>query len=993
MGETELAFRATQQNAMLAWSWGAFLICAACGIGLSRRLAILIAAVGLSAAIALLVPASWSSAASATVLGFSVGLVRGLAWRNRLPVTAPISEDETANNPPSTTSLVIGSLAIMFVALAAGRVIHAQPAAEPPRTVYPVYVPVDEKKVPVPSKKYLVPLDFYRALRLETERLKRPPRGWIVGSARYVGSLGWDPLDKRFTLSRLKARFQLTVWSGEDPIRLRLGGEGLQEPPLVATLDGREISLAVGDDGLLEIEPLPPGSYQLEIPLRPQARSVDGRSTVDFQIPPAPDSRLELTLAPQSPSVEVVSAVGARHWNEASRLLTVDLGPTSRLTAHWREAELGEMKPEDVSVSQLQWLKVSAGNAVLEVRFQFQVGRGAARSVRFETDPRLRLLRVRQPDDAPETRIRDLGGTPRVYEATFAKPVSGSFSVEPSFLLEGTSGVGNLRPPRVEALGVELTKRWMAVSIDPSLETTPPKAEREVPLEAFQQAWGAAELSPPVFKVYDLRNDPAPLWSLATRPREAGKQAEQILWLTVKPRRIDVRLDAWIRASSAPSFQHGFHCPANWIVERVTCDGPDARGEARWFRTAPEELTVLFQADADVLQRVRLEGWLPAPTQGSLELPAAWVKQAELTGAKIVVRNSPETQVEIESLEDLQPIDPAELVADFPSGLATAAWEVASKEALSARSYGAVLRVSPNRPRLRAVQTTVMSREGAQWLAEIQIQVHGASDGATDSLQFDLPSTWNGPFQATPDADIRVDAGRDGSRQLTVRFPETILLGFHATIRSPLTIPSGARVTVPAIHPVESIATNHYVVLPREIEGQLVSWSVHGLREVDLLPETAVPPRGPVRVYRAGKRFRAALRSTDQTNKKPRVRLADVAARYDSEGVCHAVAALDFDPAGRAQCVLELPPRARLRLIQLDGRPLRAAPSGKSQWTFDVGAGQYPHRLDVMYSAPESRSHWRQTQLVTPKLVDFPVDRTLWTLSSPPGSLADSPFA
>jgi hypothetical protein len=114
----------------------------------------------------------------------------------------------------------------------------------------------------------------------------------------------------------------------------------------------------------------------------------------------------------------------------------------------------------------------------------------------------------------------------------------------------------------------------------------------------------------------------------------------------------------------------------------------------------------------------------------------------------------------------------------------------------------------------------------------------------------------------------------------------------------------------------------------------------------------------------------------------PRVRLVDNHVALHADGSALGVAVFDLEPAGLAECVLELPTGSRLIHAFVEGlSPAIHAVSG-NVWQLPLGPDQLPQRIKVIFKFESSQGVAGQSQVevFAPKLRGLPVMRTLWTV-------------
>ena len=101
-------------------------------------------------------------------------------------------------------------------------------------------------------------------------------------------------------------------------------------------------------------------------------------------------------------------------------------------------------------MEELIWVKLQPGSPVIDARFKFRVIDGKVRRVRVLADPRLRLLPSWNTGSAV-TALHTLPGDPETIEMELAAAAGEQVTLDLTFLVAGTSGIGNFRLPRLEA--------------------------------------------------------------------------------------------------------------------------------------------------------------------------------------------------------------------------------------------------------------------------------------------------------------------------------------------------------------------------------------------------------------------------------------------------------------------------------------------------------------------------------------------------------------
>jgi len=992
-GDEELTLDVLQTNAWLTWRYGAFLLALGCMSLLTARGRWLL--VGGLLALAAFVPPTWSLVASAACWGSWTWL----AWRIVWP--GPLWVLPDARPVRSTVSFAAVPARIVLFGLAAGWLLgwggesglRAQPlpGTQPGEAfVYPVLIPVDAEKNPVQDEKYQIPTELYRQMTQRVDQLRGKPQGWLWGPVLYEGKLTWQPLAKRYIPGPCKASFDLYVFGPSTRVQLPWNVQGLVEPPggglpLTATLDGRacDVTLWTGNEGRLEFDvPAVDRPYRLELDFHPRVQSFEDESEFDLSLPKLPQAQLKWEVPSPLPLLDWPTALGPVRFDEPLQMLTAELGPANRLTARWRDEEAPLLQVAETKVEQLMWLKVLPGSAVLEVKWHYHVLQGAVRRVTLMADSRLRLLRLRPSLTAGEVQLREQPGNPKTYQVNFARPLTGEFTLDTTFLLEGTSGVGNLRLPRVEAVGSDAQVHWLGVTLDSSLEATH-AAGQEIPPELFANAWGQPSIRASLHRVFQVAPDQLPWWGLTTRPRAPRKTGDQTLFLSAGRKRVQVKFVAQLTAAGAPSFQHEVSAPPEFILEKLTLEQDGGSRSVRWSRDMQGKVNVLLTAPATGRQTLTLEGSLPWELPARLTLPVFQTEQTELTRSRLVLTRQPGVKVQVEGLTGWQSADPPSPL-DPKLGSLLAAYQLAPALLTSpAPKTQGTLVASSVRPQISGIQITTLRRDSGRWRLSLELLLPQVEPGSIESLRWALPAGWAGPEQVPSGWAMQVEKTPGEQRSELVLRPLQALAGdVRVRLEGPATLGTG-RDLLPWVAPLGLSKLEQYLVVPSEWEGQVVAWEVPGGQTADLPEQASVPPPGSL-VFRATpRRLTASWRVSGRGSRYPRVWLADQRFRAASSTHYRGLTTFSLEPAGEDQCELLLPLGTQPLLIQVNGNPAVAWPTAADRWQILLPSPQEPTQISLLYSGefPPGWTAWGESRLPVPRLADYPVEKTLWSVS------------
>ncbi len=467
----------------------------------------------------------------------------------------------------------------------------AKPASRATPT-YTVFVPVDDSGQLASGKYYSIPERLYAEMYAAADAASNRPGAWLLAGADYRGVLARDAAQRRVALNELKGLFDLHVFEPNATIRLTIDRESAAFGEGGVRVDGEPTPVEWdAAHGALCFQITDPGQYRVEINLLPSVARAGG---VELAIPPLALAEFELTAPVDAPTIEVSSARGEVTFSREQGMMSGHLGPTARFAARWQEATGADGAANNVEAEELCWLHVRPGALTLDVRLRLRVNEGRVRQVRLMADPRLRLL----PGSAESPIVAEshvLPGDPQVIDLELARPLADGATIDLRFVLAGASGIGNIRLPRLEVSDARTTRRWMAVSIDPSLvcEEQPAAEAKPLAVPDFATAWGPSDSRPSA--AYSLPRSEAPLM-LSTRPRELRPLVEQTLSLGIAQGRITALLEVSSQSLTASSFQLSLEGPRGLRVERVALFEDGLQRVARWSQDGSGRITIFLNS-------------------------------------------------------------------------------------------------------------------------------------------------------------------------------------------------------------------------------------------------------------------------------------------------------------------------------------------------------------------------------------------------------------
>lgn len=950
------------------------------------------------------------------------GTLLGIAWNIAIPrprLTSSEAARQREGSTPRTLTAragVLGLLAILMLGAAAtGQPPATQSQPEPSsgtpgregepdqvpssqgahetraRRVYPVLIPVDDERRPT-GDRYHVPEEFRDRLRERAMEVRGQPRGWLLQKALYSGSLVQDAGQGRLRPAALTAAFTLRVFAPATPLAIAFGpGEAAVQTEL-ATLDGNPIEVQWdAETRMLRTEPLEAGEHVLEVPLLPEAQSLGLRDGFLVSCPRACQARLELALPAAAEDVLVPEARGAQGRAADGHQLWAELGPVDAFSVRWL-SQVPAPAEAAVTLEQLVWLKLQPGSVAAEVRFRFDLQNRQLDRLRLLVDQRVRMLPLDVPEDQAPT-IRTLPREPRLprdvelVELQFPQPLTGKQELAVPFLVVGTTGVGSVRLPRIEALDAVTGRVWVGVLVDAALEYTPPDAELAPPVKVsdFAAVWGddAPQLD---FAVELLPG--RPLASVVVRRRNPTTTAEQQLAFVFGNGGTGVEYVAQLETTGGVVFQHQLDVPAEFQVEQVVLRLTDREAVVRWARTPSGGIAVFFKEPAGGHQELLVQGWMPAA--GGVNLPAAAFRLRGVETLRTTVHLRREGSALVSA------VDPGGVTEIVPpaEGGAFRGWPVKSF-VIDGGMPELAVEVQPNQARVRATQVSWIERTGDGWMVHVEIQAE-AIQGQLDELRLEIPPDCQGPFE------VLSASGETGAGQAVVRTTATrrlllvrlrhsaaALTGVH--VRGPWNPPAGDAIALPQINLLDAEALVRYVLLPQQLGTERVAWSTDRLLPESLpvgLPFSA--PAVPWDSFRVlATPYRAILRTEALAAGRPRIRHAETSLTWLEQGRYAGHTVLDLEPGGATTIALHVPPEVELLHCTVDGIDATLVRTAPTRWEIPLAQQPLPLRIELAFNWSSSpAATWRPDTVFSPSPAELAVTQWLWIVRGPRGSLA-----
>ena len=952
--------------------------------------------------------------ASAATLGMLVSFVLlsiRFHRKNNARIISPADgpSDESSSSAGKTTTIA-AQTGIIFLMVAAVLLFSANIRAEespekptlPASTDYRVFVPIDAEKKPIGDKFYL-PENFYNELYRRAALAAEKPQGWLLASAVYRGNLQRETATGRLSLDAIKARYDLNVYGRMVQVKIPFRQENADLIPDSVMIDGRPIEPQWEPDGsALKFDVEQPGKYRLELAFHPSPRLLASSAGFEMSIPRLAQSRLELTFPAETQGIEVQSAIGPVNIESAPPRLAAELGPVNRLVVHWPEITASKATASAVEADQLTWLKVQPGSVALDVRFKLHIAEAQIQRLQLAADPRLRLLPM-QGKDAPSIQIRSDAGKQQIITFQWNRPLANEAAIDISFLLTGTSGVGKFRLPQIELLDVRTANRWMAISVDPILqyESQPSVNMSSTTAADFLKNWGSA--NPPPVQAYRIENNKVD-WSLSTKPRQSETSAQQTLALSFGQNNIQAYFDAQLTVASGYVFQYQLSAPKTMNISKVSVSKEGVELSARWSQDQEGTVTIFLSGPADGKQHLSFFADIPLEFGEKTSLPTINLKQCRVQSTTVQIFRRPEASLELiqSDSEGSRPSlaeHPAQ--ADnslLPTEHQSAAGEnkdegITDRGRLMKTFYlendnplQAEVLATANKPNFDAKQVTRLYPKGQQWIVQTDFQID-VKDGLADQFLINVPDSWKEPYSIDPPATLKTLEISGESKQLLVQPRSAVRGKYNFSIAGFLDIEPGESPAAPDIVLLKTNIYSRWLLLPRQVKGQIMGWETRGLRPAELPASLATPADQKDYLFLeiVGDAPQAMLRAPAALPGPARVNRAGIQLAWQQDGLCHGTASFDLDPGGRTFCPLNLPQGYELVHAAIDGQPITPFPLGSGKWKLPLASESSQQLIEVIFRGELSeplRSGPRD--LSAPSLGDLPVTETTWTALSPP---------
>ncbi|MGE3163854.1 MAG: hypothetical protein AB7O52_03045 [Planctomycetota bacterium] len=403
-----------------------------------------------------------------------------------------------------------------------------------------------------------VPYDEFLALWFEAQRktpepkAPRPPAGAVIRGGTYRGTVHQD-------LARFEVSFVAeSLEEGWTEVALPLAGVAVEQ---ATTTPSDALFVAQGNGYALFLPR--PGTYAVDLRLSVPVKQDPGRKSLEFAIPRAAISRLELTIPEPEVRVEVQPLLAATQSipGPGQTQVLAFLGNTDSVRVHWTPPP-GRASEAGVVLSARQAIRTHLGERILRVQSQIEleVLRGEVEAFRVTLPANTRMLAAKGANLREWNQVGDTA-----VDLTLHAPVKDKYvlTLECERILEATPETLEVPFPRVE--GVLRESGWFVLSQDPGLivRTTASRGLSQVDPEEVPQSLRSAlglgfrYLAQPLSLTLAIEKIVPEVRGGSTSVVVLGREEDQ--WL------------GWIdySISKAGLFRLGFRVPSGWDLDQI----------------------------------------------------------------------------------------------------------------------------------------------------------------------------------------------------------------------------------------------------------------------------------------------------------------------------------------------------------------------------------------------------------------------------------------
>jgi hypothetical protein len=955
-----IARRAT----LVGWSLCLGLVACAAVVGWQGHLKLFTVLAAVSAAGWLVVPQALTGLPAAVF----IGLTLGAAWLLILPrLRSPVLPAHRALSHSASSMLRhstgAAALAVVIAAVCPGQVVAPPRGGDERPVVRRVIVPVNESREPVGDYVFLEPA-LYDALVAVTERTPFLAPDWLLSSAVYRPIVAAGTAERPLRIEEIGATFFLETFRAPTTVEFQFRRSEVHLVQRAAQLDGEPIVLAWNEDGSkLRAAIDKPGKHRLELAFGAMLKVTPEGETLEFVIPRAAGSRVELPELAQGIQVSnhhPAAAQVTQTEGGQQRVGGVELGAATTLALRWSKGGASPAAPLRTEAEQLWLWTIRPGSVAAKGKLRVRPLGGPISQLTIDLDPRLQVL----PPSASGVIARqwiEAGTSTNRLHVELAQPASAEVTVPLALVMANTSGIGNFSVPRVRVVANDVKRSWHGLALAGNLEWKPPpqaRADDPSPGE-FAEAWG----EPLAAAVLAIDADRPNLPDLRTAPSAASVAVEERLDLSVALESLHLDYVADLSGIPPDAYRHRLRVSPGLRVYTLELLSQGASVRADWTQ-APVGSVMITQHEAPLaIQQIKLQARQPVPPGG----PNPAVPQAEYLGAvrrdkQLRIWRSSDVRLRIAADSGYWTADPAAALGEWKEELGRLA--AAYVGGPGSFDHPPTFTIEPNRPQVSGHVLTRLTPGDGSW--DIQVTaVLALEQGELDSVRLMVPPQLDRALAITPAADHEIVTVSGQSSQLVVRPQRAVAQSLHLQMQGRLNLAGSLALRQAAAWMKDAGGVRHLLALPASTAGQRFEWEttgMHPLEATTLSGLDALPPGYDV--YEVVAPQNSAIghyRPTSAT--APHVRRVEHRLRRTSEEQLVGQTHFFVLPRGASQLDLSLPPNCRLLHARLDGVPAQLVERGGTTWSlrnlgeereYDI-ALDYVARIDPAAGADGTR--------------------------------------
>jgi len=785
----------------------------------------------------------------------------------------------------------------------------APPAAS--RPPYRVFIPTDGQGNPI-GKEVYVSEDFYRELQRRKNARSQNVPAWLLLSADYRGSLIPGTDAAKYVLPELQAVWELVTFKPDVEIELRVGGE--QEGAISGGIlvDGRPAAAAVEGNVVRCVIPQA-GRHRVQTQIKLSSHLGETYSGVRVRVPPVADSRIELAISPDIAQIEAIGAAGAARRDPEGTHWSVDLGAAEVVVLRWydRPALLGGGLCE---ADELSRLRITPAGAALDVYWRLRVIDGRLTRIRATFEPGLQWLGV---DGAAQPIAQILSESPTrpVLQIDFPQPIAENTNLRLMFQLKEGGGWGRVTLPTVTFLDGSLSRRRLALVVDPSIQVRPDdiRGWDPLPAAAIAETWPEAGTN---FAAAYQASSGRTYWAAVAEPVLPELIADESVQVSVERERALLRWQFLIPADREPRSYFRLRVPAELKLRRASLY---YGASERPVRIADASMLLLWNdREYPGDRRIVVEGEIPHPSNGQFTVPKPQLLDARLRTSSWNIYRAPDTWAEVSRSTGLT-VEPSlppvsQAAQDVP---------VVTLAARDPQGVDVELSVRPNDPTIRGKRILILERRQDRWMlqAMFPLLIEG---GTADELRLFFPSDGIAGIPTAPAATVLPEEDGDASRyRLIAANPWAGNTTVQAQVE--LQLDSGGRLVVPVPELDGVVLEDTVLLMPLEcsLEEEAAELDPGAIREIAGFSALPLPE------YRG---YRMASADLDggiggvvvlpARTRPARIPFADVVLRPTGADGFLGVIHLQIDVGDWRELRVDLPAGGRILQAWQEGRPL-----------------------------------------------------------------------